>query len=126
MVRPIQVFLITAGLVACGCSSRPAFKAPAPYEDSGVRVELDGYYRQGFDIVGLIGTATNVSGQELSPVLLTFDVVDKEGVKVNEAIASTNSLAVGQKWRFNAVFTSPFSTKINEVRPGKVQTFSGP
>jgi len=81
---------------------------------------VEGFYQTGTTVVGLPGIAENRAGRDLSSCFLYFDVVDLQGVKVADAVASTLDLAIGQKWRFQAVFTSPFRTSFQAIKPGRV------
>lgn len=121
-MRTILALTLLLGAVSC-LSPTPRTELPAPYERNGVRVSIQGFYKQGISVVGLTGTAENVSGKDLSVCSLSFDVVDADGVKVGDAIATTQGLTAGQKWRFQAVFTTPFRTTFKAIRPGKVTVF---
>jgi len=96
---------------------------PAPYTQQGIQVTVDGFYRQGMSIVGLSGIAENVGSRSWSVCTISFDVMDAEGVKVGDAVAFTNGLAVGQKWRFQAAFTIPFGATFKSIGPGRMTLF---
>jgi len=103
------------------CAPPPRVTLPAPFVASGVRVAVDGLYFSGSRAIGVNGIAENVSGANFSTCFLSFDLLDGDGVKVSDAIASTMGLAVGQKWRFQAIFTAPFNTKFQTLTAGRVQ-----
>lgn len=48
------------------------------------------------------GTFTNTSGKELSYVNLTYTLYDADGNQVGNAYASTNNLADGSSWKYEA------------------------
>ncbi len=81
---------------------------PPAYEESGVRIVVDGLYRLGDTVVGVTGMATNTTNADVRQCTVNFDVVDQSGVKVGDAVASTLGLKPGQQWRFQAAFTIPF------------------
>jgi len=83
-------------------------------------VTVDGFYRTGISIVGITGVAENTTDRDLKMCAVYFDVLDKEGVKVADALASSQGLAARQKWRFQAVFTNPFSTQFELIKTARV------
>jgi hypothetical protein len=122
MARRRSLPWVAAVLIALACvPPRPPLQLPAPFEQSGVRIAVDGFYQTGKTIVGLQGTAENITGRDLSACILYFDVLDAQGTKVADALASTSGLAAGQKWRFQAVFMTPFRTSFQAIQPGRVQ-----
>jgi hypothetical protein len=107
-------------------SAPPAVNMPAPFTDHGVTVTVEGLWRNGDGVVGVSGTATNTGSAPLIGCTINLDVVDSSGVKVSDALASTQSLQPGQTWRFQAVFMSPFSVSFSSIRPGKITAFAQP
>jgi hypothetical protein len=82
---------------------------------------FDGLYRDGYGtVVGISGIATDVSAGDLTLCQLTFDVLDASHAKVSNAVAATNGLKAGQSWKFQAVFTTPFSVQFTSIAPGTV------
>lgn len=115
-----------------GCQSfEPKISYPEPFDWHGtmgekrysLRIEIEGLYWVGGNVSGISGIATNTSHYDINACVLTFDILDKDGIKVGDAIASTNSLKVGMKWRFQATFTNPFLTSFSEIRAGNIQAF---
>ena len=115
-----------------GCQSLgPQVSYPAPFEwkwskdgkDYCIQVEVDGLYRMGGYVTGFSGIATNTSAYDLNGCIIRFDVLDKDGVKVCDAVASTQSLKAGMKWRFQAGFMTPFSTRFSTIKPGSIQAY---
>ena len=103
------------------CVPPPRVTLPEPFTASGIRVTVDGLYESGSTVHGVDGLAENLSGRDFSACFLNFDVLDEQGVKVGDAIASTTGLAAGQKWRFQAIFTTPFKTRFQALKAGRVQ-----
>lgn len=99
---------------------RPKIDLPAPYEQDGLRISVDGFYRRGMSYVGLTGTAENVGSKDYTTCSITFDIVDSMGAKVGDAIAHTQGLRAGQEWRFQALFTTAFATTFKGIRAGRV------
>ena len=99
----------------------PTPSLPQPYTQSGVSVKIDGWWTNGLgQVVGITGIARNDRSASLISCMVTLNVVDSDGVKVADAIASTTSLDPGQSWRFQATFTTPFTVAFKGVQPGKV------
>jgi hypothetical protein len=111
-------------LVLAGCAGQPRepqISLPAPYVQQGVTVVVNGLWRDASgNVSGVSGIATNTSGRDLMLCQVSFDALDAQGVKVSSAVAATNGLKVDQKWRFQAVFTTPFSVVFTSVAPGQV------
>ena len=107
-------------LASCQLPARQAVNVPVPYVDNGVLVDVHGLYKRGRHVVGVSGLATNQSDKDLSLCTLTFELMDADGNKVSDALASTSSLRSGATWKFQAVITSAFGTKFNSITPGRV------
>lgn len=99
---------------------------PAPFEDGGLRVTADGFYKLGRSYVGVSGTARNVSGRDFEMCSIRFDVVDESGAKVCDAHAFTQGLKAGQEWRFQAAFATSFATTFKSIQRGTVTTIPVP
>lgn len=94
---------------ACHSESRIDFPA-APQEMAGVSVTLHSTHRTGVaHFRGLRGTARNVSGHDLQPVLLRFEITDDTGKRAGEAVASRPILKKDESWEFVAAFGSSFN-----------------
>ncbi len=122
-----SVLFILSGCEVLG----PQVSYPAPFDwkwskdgkEYSVQVEVDGLYRMGGYVTGFSGIATNTSAYDLNGCIIRFDVLDKDGVKVCDAVASTQSLKAGMKWRFQAGFMTPFSTRFSTIKPGSIQAY---
>jgi hypothetical protein len=113
----------TAGLI--GCATPPAVsgqvKLPGAYEDSGLRITPTHLmYQRGLGYVGVAGIAQNIGDRDLKICTVTLDVLDVLGFKVCDASAFTTGLRKGQSWRFQALFTAPYSVDFNCIQPGRV------
>lgn len=99
----------------------PRVTMPQPYTDHGISIAVDGLWRDGYgNVSGVSGMATNDSGRELTLCQITLDVLDSSGVKVSGAVAVTNGLKVGQKWRFQATLMTPYTVYFKTIAPGSV------
>lgn len=119
---PIAV-LFAAVLTLPSCvlpAPLPQIDLPAPFEDQGVQISVDGLFKLGQTYTGLTGTAHNVSSSDYTTCAISFDVIDTDGSKVADAFASTQGLRSGQTWRFQALFTSPFGTTFSSIQSGQV------
>src|SRR5262245_16319459 len=121
-MRIVFALCLAVGMISCQ-DLGSKLEWPAPYEQEGIRVTVDGFYRQGMSIVGISGTAENLGTRDLRVCTINFDVIDSDGVKVGDAMAFTNGLAGRQKWRFQAPFTTPFQITFKEIRPGRITVF---
>lgn len=99
----------------------PDIQFPEPYTANGIHIAVTGTYQYGLTVVGLRGTATNLTGRDLKMCAVYFDIVDGTGAKVCDAIAMTQHLNTGQRWEFQATFSTPFSTQFKAVQPGAVR-----
>jgi len=116
LTRLIAVLLATPACVL----PAPKIDLPAPYEQDGLRISVEGFYKNGSSYVGLAGTVQNVSGKDYTMCAISFDIVDSMGAKVGDALATTQGLRAGQQWRFQALFTTAFATTFKEIRSGGV------
>lgn len=113
---------LLAVLLAVGCvPPEPQLQVTPPFDRSGLHIVPSGFYKSGPTIVGLEGTATNVSGRDYRMCALYFDVLNASGEKVADALAGISGLARGQTWRFQALFMNPFATSIKSIAPGRVE-----
>jgi len=102
------ILWLAAVLPACHSESRIDFPA-APQEMAGVSVTLHSTHRTGVaHFRGLRGTAVNVSGRDLQPVVLRFEITDSDGKRTGEAVASRPTLKKNESWDFVAAFSSAF------------------
>lgn len=116
-------------LLGCGgCQQAfgPKPKLPAPYTSNGVYVEVTGLYATNPSMVspvynGIGGIATNISGYDFKMCYITFDILDGDGAKVGDAMAITQSLKNGERWKFQAIINVPFGSDFTEIRPGNIQ-----
>jgi hypothetical protein len=110
-----------AGLLGCATlPSEPVVEFPAPYEQDGLRISVEGFYGTGRSYFGINGTAKNIGSKDYTMCMINFDIVDSQGTKVGDAVAHTQGLKAGQEWRFQALFTTAFATTFKSIRPGRV------
>ncbi len=123
----IRYLLSSVLLLTClGCTSTGArVELPEPSTLNGVRVETTGLYRFGYaSVIGINGVATNQSGRDLRLCTIHYDAVNEADEKVADAIASTSSgILAGEAWRFQAVFTTPFSSEFKSLRLRRVDSY---
>lgn len=64
----------------------------------------------------ITGVVKNNTDKKYSYVQITFKLYDADGAKVGEALANTNNLEPGEKWKFNAMGMTDFETyKLDEI-----------
>jgi hypothetical protein len=127
-----RVWLAVVLLTVSGCEAvplpsvhEPVVDLPPAYTDHGVTITVDGLWKNDYgQVLGISGTAKNVGAVDLLTCMVHLDIVDGGGVKVSDAVASTQGLARGQTWRFQATLMSPFSVSFKAVRPGQVMVFA--
>lgn len=115
-------------LFVSGCTT-PSSNLIVPESSvvKGIRIEIDGKYRTsgiGYPAVGVSGIATNETGRTVHTLMLSFGFYDAKGVKLADAIAVTQSLSPGAKWRFDAFPISPVDRKY-EYHEVKLQDVRG-
>jgi hypothetical protein len=122
--------LYLVGLVAlAACVHSPAILTPAPFDQSGVRVVVNGGYFVGGDYLtpgtlsGIYGTATNMTARAMSSVFINFDLLDAEGAKIGTAITSTTDLDAGQSWKFQAAVGSGYAASTRRIRVTSVNAY---
>lgn len=115
-------------LVVGGCSLQESqIKMPPPYTQGALHIALDGLWRDvSGNVSGVSGIATNVSGHDLLLCSVSLNLLDDAGVKVTEALATTNGLQLAQQWRFQATFSNPFSTTFTSIAPGVTTCLPSP
>ena len=124
-MRLMRAFALVATLLLLGCAAtapmQPQVSLPAPYTEHGISIEVDGLWKDGYgNVIGVSGLATNVSGRDLMLCQITLDILDASGVKVSGALAATNGLRAGQKWRFQATFMNPYAVSFRSIAPGQI------
>jgi hypothetical protein len=129
-LRTAAAYLTLAGLAACAApmgAPRPSISYPAAYTDNGIEVVVDGTYRNGYgQVLGISGTARNVSNIDRTFCQVEFGLLDQTRAKVSGALANTSSLRAGQTWRFQAIVTSPYPVVFTEVERGLVTVMPVP
>jgi hypothetical protein len=91
--------------LACQSSEIPSWlSVPPPTTENGVEVVVDGVLRGTTWVEGISGTATNVSGADLSRCKLSFDAYDMNGATLGTARAEREAFKAGDTWRFRAEF----------------------
>lgn len=123
-MRYLLFCLLGSALGSCaGMQSRLDLPAPAVLHD--VRVEVTGVLRQGGfggGIAGFRGVAINKSSETLKFCTVTFELLDPSGAKVGSALATTQHLAPGVPWKFDAYCTAAVGTRLDRVTLVDVQT----
>jgi hypothetical protein len=104
----MAVASVSAALAGCAGTH---VGLPEPYKQGPVEIHVDRLYHDGDgDILGIGGTATNVSGRDLTMCEIEFGALSSDGTKIGQAIALTNDIKAGQKWQFEAHLTGvPFT-----------------
>lgn len=109
----------------CSCVGLSNLKLPAPAVVHDVRVEVTGLLRQGGlggGIAGFRGEARNQSRETLKFCTVTLELLDSSGAKIGNALATTQHLAPGVPWKFDAYCTAAVGTRLDSVTLVDVQT----
>lgn len=94
---------------------------PDAYIKEGIKVTVDGLWKSGTgDVLGVNGTAKNVTKRDMKFCIVMLDVLDHDGVKLATAQATATGLKVGQTWRFQATLSSPYQIKFASIKSGTV------
>jgi hypothetical protein len=101
--------------------SKPLPALPSSFTQKGVTVKIDGL-SQAPDgaILGVNGTAKNVTASDLRFCQISFSFLDQAGVKLDDAKATTKSLKSAQVWHFQAIMTHPSQSSYASILPEKV------
>ena len=101
--------------------SAPAPTLPAAYTQKGVTVKIDGLWQSSPGaILGVTGTAKNVTASDLKFCQVSLAFLDQNGTKLDEAKAATRSLKSGQVWHFQAGLTKASTGSFSSITPDKV------
>jgi len=109
---------------ACATTSRSHLSLPTPAVVNDVRVEITGVLRAGAfgGVAGFQGLATNTSSEPLQFCTVTLDLADAAGVKVGQAMATTQHIAPGGSWKFDAYSTATVGSSVERVQVVDVTT----
>jgi hypothetical protein len=116
-------------LALAACAHGPVIVTPAPMDQAGVHVVVEGAYFTGGDyftagtLSGLYGTATNVTARDMTSVFINFDLLDGQGAKIGTAITSTTDLDAGRTWKFQALIESGYAAATRRIRITSVQAY---
>lgn len=127
MIPQMKILVPVAALtfLASSCATPLDLKLPEVRDNSGLRIEVTDALSQNMgQIIAITGVATNTSKSDYKMIILTFPLYF-EGVKVGDAMASTQSLEAGRSWAFDAPFIlgGVRGKRIDEVGKPKVQKF---
>jgi hypothetical protein len=101
--------------------SRPLPALPAAYTQKGVTVKIDGLWQTpDGGILGVSGTAKNVTASDLRFCQISLAFLDQAGLKLDDAKASTKSLKSAQVWHFQAALAHPSPAPYSSIMPDKV------
>jgi hypothetical protein len=94
---------------------------PDVYVDKGIKVTVDGLWKsETGDVLGVSGTAKNVTKRDMKFCSVMLDVLDHDGVKLATAQATVAGLKVGQTWRFQATLSAPYQIKFASIKSGSI------
>ena len=101
--------------------SKPVLTMPAAYTQKGVTVKIDALWQAPDGaILGVTGTAKNVTASDLRFCQISLAFLDPGGVKLDDAKASTKTLKSAQVWRFQAALTHPSQATYGSILPEKL------
>jgi hypothetical protein len=112
-------FLVLLMSAACHAPA-PTLDLPRPYQRNGVLVTVKELYGPDETVVGIAGEAENKSGVALHACALHFVVLDFHDLQVGEAVATRENIEPGEKWHFEAPFSTPFTSEFDSVHPGPI------
>jgi hypothetical protein len=99
----------------------PLPSLPAAYTEKGVTVKINAVWQDSDGkILGVIGTAKNVTASDLRFCQITVAFLDQAGAKIDAAKASTKTLRSAQLWHFQAALAAPSQAFYSSVAPEKV------
>jgi hypothetical protein len=94
---------------------------PAAYTEKGVTVKISEVWQASDGkILGVNGTAKNVTASDLRFCQITLSFLDQSGAKIDDAKASTKTLKSAQIWHFQAALTNPSQAPYSSITPDKV------
>jgi hypothetical protein len=94
---------------------------PAVYTEKGVTIKINGVWQDSDGkILGVNGTAKNVTASDLRFCQITLAFLDQGGVKIDDAKVSTKMLKSAQIWHFQAALPTPSQTLYSSITPDKV------
>jgi hypothetical protein len=135
------LFLVAASILGACASAPPKAPAPPPqekvvevapeaaplptlpaaYTEKGVTVKIDGLWQApDGEILGVSGTAKNVTASDLRFCQISLAFLDQAGTKLDDAKASTKTLKSAQIWHFQAALTHPSQALYSSITPEKV------
>jgi hypothetical protein len=101
--------------------STPLPTLPAVYTEKGVTVKIDAVWQDSDGkILGVNGSAKNVTASDLRFCQIVLAFLDQAGVKIDDAKASTKTLKSAQIWHFQAALPAPSEALYSSIIPGKV------
>jgi hypothetical protein len=101
--------------------STPLPTLPAVYTEKGVTVKIDKVWQDSDGkILGVNGTAKNVTASDLRFCQIMLAFLDQTGVKIDAAKASTKTLKSAQIWHFQAALPAPSQAFYASITPDKV------
>jgi hypothetical protein len=102
-------------------NSTPLPGLPAVYTEKGVTVKINEVWQDSEGrILGVVGTAKNVTASDLRFCQITLAFIDQAGVKIDAAKASTKTLKSAQIWHFQAALPAPSKAIYSSITPEKV------
>jgi hypothetical protein len=93
---------------------------PATFTQKGVTVKIEGLWQADGKILGVNGTAKNVTATDLRFCQISLAFLDQSGAKLDDAKATTKTLKSAQVWHFQAALAHPTEAAYSSVMPDKV------
>ncbi len=94
---------------------------PAAFTQKGVAIKINSFWQSpDGQILGVNGTAKNVTASDLKFCQVSLAFLDPAGAKLDDAKASTKSLKSAQVWHFQAALAHPSQAAYATILPEKV------
>jgi hypothetical protein len=118
---PVQQNAADVAAPSTSSPTTPVPSLPSVYTQKGVTIKIEGLWQAADGkILGVSGTAKNVTASDLRFCLITLVFRDQTGSPIDAAKASTKSLKSAQIWHFQAALSNPSQTLYSSIAAGKV------
>ena len=109
---------------AAGCRApAPPIAFDGPVERAGIEVRVESVRRAPYDdaVLAVVGSAHNGRDDDLAGIRIVFELVDRAGAKVGDAVAETPGLGRGRAWRFEAPARVVRGAAVERIRVERIE-----
>lgn len=123
MLRPVRRALLSlACALSSACASRPpTVQLPTPFEQDGVRVEVESILGAAQRYQGVVGEAYNVAPERVEDCVVTVEALTSLGEVIARGQTRTGPIEPGQGVRWEARF--PLAGDVHHVPRPRLQVF---